>query len=71
MFDRCDAESFVVRFPNGVVEEGKESHRMDLPDKFQTSDFLGVLYSREGKIAERASRSAPCSSRHFRRPTSN
>jgi len=49
MFDKCDAQSCVVRVPNGTVEEGNDSHRMDLLQKFLSSDHLVILYLRGGK----------------------
>lgn len=49
MFDKCDAKSCVVRVPKGMIEEGKDSHSMNLLDKFMTADFLWILYLRDGK----------------------
>lgn len=48
MFDKCDEQSCVVRVPNGLVQEGNESHRMNLLDKFLSSDHLLILYMRDG-----------------------
>lgn len=49
MFDKCDEQSCVVRVRGGLVQEGKESHAMNLLDKFLGSDHLLILYMRDGK----------------------
>src|SRR5437588_6182733 len=49
MFDKCGQQSCVVRIPNGLVQEGKESHQMNLLDKFLGSNHLLILYMKHGK----------------------
>jgi hypothetical protein len=49
MFDGCDDNSCFVRVANSCIEEGKESHKMTLLDKFLNSDHLLVLYTKHGK----------------------
>jgi hypothetical protein len=44
----CDKNSCSARVPLGLVEDGKDAHKMDLLDKFQNSDHLLVLYTRDG-----------------------
>ena len=48
-FSFCGADSCVVRIPAGLVEEGKEQHRVDLLEKFLNSDGVLVLYTKSGK----------------------
>jgi hypothetical protein len=49
MFDNCDAESCAVRVRDGLVQEGKENHAINLLDKFLGSDHLLILYVKDGK----------------------
>lgn len=44
----CDKNACTARVPLGLVEDGKEAHKMDLLDKFLNSDHLLVLYMRDG-----------------------
>jgi hypothetical protein len=44
----CDKNACTARVPLGLVEEGKDAHKMDLLDKFLNSDHLLVLYMRDG-----------------------
>jgi hypothetical protein len=48
-FSSCGEDSCVARIPAGIVEEGKESRRMDLLDKFLSSDAVLFLYMKGGK----------------------
>ena len=44
----CDKNACTARVPLGLVEDGKDAHKMDLLDKFLNSDHLVVLYVRDG-----------------------
>jgi hypothetical protein len=48
-FSSCDQDSCVARIPDGLVEEGKESHQMDLLSKFLNSDSVLILYMKDHK----------------------
>lgn len=48
-FSSCGKDSCVARVLCGLVEKAKESHKMNLLDKFLTSDAVLVLYLRGGK----------------------
>jgi hypothetical protein len=45
----CNKDACTARVPLGVVEEGKDTHKMDLLDKFLNSDHLLLLYLKDGK----------------------
>lgn len=45
----CNDKACTARVPLGLVEEGKDSHKMDLLEKFLNSDHLLVLYMKGGK----------------------
>lgn len=50
-FDSCNAESesCVARVEDGLVEEGEETHKMNLLEKFLSSDHLLIIYvTRDG-----------------------
>ena len=38
-----------ARIADGLVDEGKERHRMDLLEKFLNSDSVLILYMKNGK----------------------
>ena len=44
----CAKNACTARVPLGLVEDGKNPHKMDLLDKFLSSDHLLVLYTRNG-----------------------
>jgi hypothetical protein len=48
-FSSCGEESCVARVPGGIVEEAKESHRINLLNKFLNSDAVLFLYMKDGK----------------------
>ncbi len=48
-FSSCAQDSCVARIPDGLVDEGKERHRMDLLEKFLNSDSVLILYMKNGK----------------------
>lgn len=48
-FSSCDHDSCVARIPEGIVEQGKEGHRLDLLEKFLDSDSVLILYMKNGK----------------------
>lgn len=48
-FTDCNDEACTARVPFGLVEDGLESHKMDLLERFLHSDHLLVLYVKDGK----------------------
>ncbi len=48
-FASCDKESCVARVTSGLVSEGRDSHNMDLLEKFLDSDAVLFLYMSQGK----------------------
>ncbi len=44
----CDKNACTARIPLGLVAAGKDAHKMDLLDRFLSSDQLLVLYMRDG-----------------------
>ena len=45
----CDENACTVRVPLGIVEDGPDTHRMDLLQKFLGSNHMLVLYVRGGR----------------------
>jgi len=48
-FAECNKDSCAARVPLGLVEEGKDSRKMNLIDKFLNSDTLLIHYMKNGK----------------------
>ena len=45
----CDAEYCDATIPNGIVDGDNNSHRIDLLERFLSSDSVLVLYAKNGK----------------------
>ena len=48
-FESCDQDSCVARVRNGIITDGKDSHKTDLLDKFLNSNHILFLYMHDGQ----------------------